>query len=69
MPHVQSADEELAVVRRQLEQATAQLAERDLEITALKEELAWLRQGHSPTDATEESSTPPHIVDNNGNHW
>lgn len=71
MAHVQSAQEaELAVLRRKLEQATRQLTERDLEITALKEELASLRQGHSPTVETDESSTMSHVVDNDtGNHW
>lgn len=71
MDHIQSArEEELAVLRRKLEQAKRQLTERDLEITALKEELASIRQGHSPTAETEESSTPSHEVDNDtGNHW
>lgn len=63
MSHPQSADEELAIIRNKLEQATEQLADKDLEIAALKEELAWLRQGHSPLDVTGESSSSSHVFD------
>lgn len=70
MHHAESADDELAIIRRKLERAKKQLAEKDLEITVLKKELASLRQGHSPTDLTEESSTPSHAVDDDkGSNW
>lgn len=36
MYHAESADDELAIIRRKLERATKQLAEKDLEITVLK---------------------------------
>lgn len=70
MSHPQSADEELAIIRGKLEQATKQLADKDLEIEALKEELAWLRQCHSSTNVTDESSTPSHIFgDDRDDNW
>lgn len=70
MSHAESADEELAIIRRKLERATKQLAEKDLEITVLKKELVSLRQGHSPTGVTEESSIPSHVLDDDKeNNW
>lgn len=49
----QSEADELAVTRAELEQALKQLAEKDLRIAALTEELAGLRRGNSPTTVTD----------------
>lgn len=66
MPHMESADDELAITRSQLQRATRQLVEKDLEVAALKEELAWLRRDSSPTEATEAYSTSSNVVDVGG---
>lgn len=62
MAHVPSSDEELAIIRSKLEQATKQLAVKDLEIEALKQEVASLHQSCSQTDVTKVYSTSLSIV-------
>lgn len=62
MSHRQSTDDELANTTSKLEQALNQLAEKDQEITGLKEELARLRQGNSPINVTQLFSTQSSIV-------
>lgn len=62
MSHIQSTDDELAIIKSKLEEALDQLAEKDQEITDLKEELGRLRQGNSPTNVTQLFSTDSSIV-------
>lgn len=62
MSQIQSTDDELAIIRSKLEKALDQLAEKDQEITHLKEELARLHQGNSPTNVTQLISTESSIV-------
>lgn len=63
MAHVPSLDEELATARCKLKQATKELVEKDLEIEALKQEVASLRQGCSRKSVTEGYSTSLSIVE------
>lgn len=63
MAHVPSSDEELAIIRTKLQQATKQLAVKDLEIEALKQEVASLRQSCSQTNVTKVYSTSLDIVE------
>lgn len=53
------------MMRSKYEQAMSLLAEKDLEIAALQEQLA-LRQDNSPTEATEACSTSSSVVDAGG---
>lgn len=53
MTHRQSEVDELAATKTTLEQALKQLAEKDLQIAALTEELAGLRRANSSATVTD----------------
>lgn len=63
MTHRQSEVDEIAAIRTKLEQALKQLAEKDLRIAALTEELAGLRRGNSSTTVADGFDTTPSDFD------